>query len=63
LVHFHVLHLICFKFGGVRPLSKGYDRITTAIVLKQNEFFFNKEPIDEIKQYLDYRYVSPCEAC
>jgi len=23
----------------------------------------NKEPIDEIKQYLDCRYVSPCEAC
>ena len=21
MVHFHVLHLICFKFGGVRPLS------------------------------------------
>jgi len=23
----------------------------------------NKQPVDEIKQYLDYRYVSPCEAC
>jgi len=44
-------------------INKGYDRITAAIVPEQNEFFLNKEPIDEIKQYLDCRYVSPCEAC
>jgi len=44
-------------------INKGYDIITTVIVLEQNEFFLNKEPIDEIKQYLDCRYVSPCEAC
>ena len=39
-------------------INKGYDIITTVIVLEQNEFFLNKEPIDEIKQYLDCRYVS-----
>jgi len=44
-------------------INKGYDRITAVIVPEQNEFFLNKEPIDEIKQYLDCRYVSPCEAC
>jgi len=44
-------------------INKGYDRITAAIVPEQNESFLTKQPIDEIKQYLDCRYVSPCEAC
>jgi len=44
-------------------INKGYERITTTIIPNENESFFNKEPIDEIKQYLDCRYVSPCEPC
>jgi len=44
-------------------INKGYDRITAAIVPQQNEACLKKQLVDEIKQYLDYRYVSPCEAC
>ncbi|XP_058749869.1 uncharacterized protein LOC131622866 [Vicia villosa] len=38
-------------------ISKGYDRITASVSTNNNE------PVDEIKQYLDCRYISPCEAC
>jgi len=41
----------------------GYNRIIAAIVPQQNETYLNKQPVDEIKQYMDCRYVSPCETC
>jgi len=31
LVHFHVLHLICFTFGGVRPLSVASRRVVEVL--------------------------------
>jgi hypothetical protein len=40
-------------------INKGYDRITATITETRPQ---NQE-VDEIKQYLDCRYVSPCEAC
>ncbi|XP_058741254.1 uncharacterized protein LOC131613618 [Vicia villosa] len=43
-------------------INKGYDRITASVVpskISSKEH----ETIDEIKEYLDCRYVSPCEAC
>ncbi|GAU47108.1 hypothetical protein TSUD_403410 [Trifolium subterraneum] len=38
-------------------IHKGYDRITASVVQSA------QQPIDEIKQYLDCRYISPSEAC
>ncbi|GAU41076.1 hypothetical protein TSUD_139790 [Trifolium subterraneum] len=38
-------------------IHKGYDHITASVVRSENQ------PIDEIKQYLDCRYISPTEAC
>ncbi|XP_058756263.1 uncharacterized protein LOC131629499 [Vicia villosa] len=38
-------------------INKGYDRITAAVSTNNNQ------PVDEIQQYLDCRYVSPSEAC
>lgn len=43
-------------------IHKGYDRITAAIVPTQNEDGYQTEVIDEVKQYLDCRNISPCEA-
>jgi len=40
-------------------INKGYDRITAAIVPNDKPGFSS----DEIKQYIDCRYISPCEAC
>ncbi|XP_058757345.1 uncharacterized protein LOC131630582 [Vicia villosa] len=44
-------------------IHKGYDKITASVVASNSNKDANNEPIDEIKQYLDYRYVSPSEAC
>ncbi|CAH9113009.1 unnamed protein product, partial [Cuscuta epithymum] len=44
-------------------INKGYDRITAVIVPTHDDVSPQNENIDEIKQYLDCRYVSPCEAC
>jgi hypothetical protein len=43
-------------------INKGYDRITASIV-RDNNHSHNKKNLDEIKHYLDCRYVLPCEAC
>ncbi|XP_058741275.1 uncharacterized protein LOC131613643 [Vicia villosa] len=43
-------------------IHKGYDKITASVVASNSNKDANNEPIDEIKQYLDYRYVSPSEA-
>lgn len=42
--------------------KKSYNRITTAIVSTQDGHGSHHQDIDEIKQYLDCRYISPCEA-
>ncbi|KAK7301999.1 hypothetical protein RJT34_12876 [Clitoria ternatea] len=44
-------------------IHKGYDRITATIIPSQTEDESFVQVIDEIKDYLDYRYISPCEAC
>ncbi|KAK7293775.1 hypothetical protein RJT34_16648 [Clitoria ternatea] len=44
-------------------IHKGYDRITATIVPSQTEDESFVQAIDEIKDYLDCRYISPCEAC
>jgi len=44
-------------------INKGYDRITTAIVPNYHDVSQTVEDRDEVKQYLDCRYISPCEAC
>lgn len=44
-------------------IHKGYDRITASIVNSNQQIRTVQQPIDEIKQYLDCRYVSPSEAC
>ena len=43
-------------------INKGYDRISATIVPEQDSGLHQNGEIDEIKQYLDCRYVSPCEA-
>ncbi|XP_058726301.1 uncharacterized protein LOC131597634 [Vicia villosa] len=43
-------------------INKGYDRITAAIVMNENGCPIERQDIDEIKQYIDCRYVSPSEA-
>ncbi|XP_058774276.1 uncharacterized protein LOC131648518 [Vicia villosa] len=44
-------------------INKGYDRITAAVVRNDEVSQNAQKNIDEIKQYLDCRYVSPCETC
>ncbi|XP_058751125.1 uncharacterized protein LOC131624171 [Vicia villosa] len=43
-------------------INKGYDRITTAIVMNEDGYVAQHDVVDEIKQYIDCRYVSPSEA-
>ncbi|XP_050915005.1 uncharacterized protein LOC127129950 [Lathyrus oleraceus] len=43
-------------------IDKGYDRITAAIVPNDDGTSNQPQNIDEIKQYIDCRYVSPSEA-
>ncbi|KAG4946474.1 hypothetical protein JHK87_042481 [Glycine soja] len=44
-------------------INKGYDRITTTIVPTEHQVSCFGGVIDEIKQCLDCRYMSPTEAC
>jgi len=44
-------------------INKGYDRITAAIVNNTNRCSLHDQSGDEIKQYLDCRYISPSKAC
>jgi hypothetical protein len=44
-------------------INKGYDRITATITRSQLPNQPPVQHIDEVKQYLDCRYISPCEAC
>jgi hypothetical protein len=44
-------------------INKGYDRITASIEKDGTSNDVRKQNIDEIKQYLDCRYISPPEAC
>ncbi|KAI5420168.1 hypothetical protein KIW84_044089 [Lathyrus oleraceus] len=43
-------------------INKGYDKITAAIVPNDDGTSNQPQNIDEIKQYIDCRYVSPSEA-
>ena len=44
-------------------INKGYDRITAAVVQTDGDGSPSVRMVDEIKQYLDCRYISPSEAC
>ncbi|XP_058765892.1 uncharacterized protein LOC131639412 [Vicia villosa] len=44
-------------------IHKGYDRIGASVVASKANTGQQHECVDEIKQYLDCRYVSPSEAC
>ncbi|XP_058762953.1 uncharacterized protein LOC131636353 [Vicia villosa] len=63
LVKAHMMHgprdIRCIGEDQKPSLLKknGYDRITAAVSTNSNQ------PVDEIQQYLDCRYVSPSEAC
>ncbi|KAF1881881.1 hypothetical protein Lal_00038523 [Lupinus albus] len=43
-------------------INKGYDRITVVIESTEDGGTLNEKPIDEVKQYLNCRYISPSEA-
>ncbi|KAF1860256.1 hypothetical protein Lal_00037594 [Lupinus albus] len=43
-------------------INKGYDRVTAVIESTEDGVTLNERPIDEVKQYLDCRYISPSEA-
>ncbi|XP_058751157.1 uncharacterized protein LOC131624213 [Vicia villosa] len=64
--HAHINMEWCNQSTSIKYLfkyiHKGFDRITATITTNSGSVA-DKEPIDEIKQYLDCRYVSPCEAC
>ncbi|XP_058727581.1 uncharacterized protein LOC131599128 [Vicia villosa] len=44
-------------------INKGYDRITASVVPSKSSSSVDPDTVDEIKEYLDCRYVSPSEAC
>jgi hypothetical protein len=44
-------------------INKGYDRITAAIERPNQGKKAKSENVDEVKEYIDCRYVSPSEAC
>ena len=44
-------------------IHKGYDRITASVVPTCGSSSRQQQPIDEIKEYLYYMYVSQSEAC
>ncbi|XP_058784184.1 uncharacterized protein LOC131658953 [Vicia villosa] len=44
-------------------IHKGYDRIGASVVAFKSNTGLRHECVDEIKQYLDCRYVYPSEAC
>ncbi|XP_058768084.1 uncharacterized protein LOC131641793 [Vicia villosa] len=44
-------------------IHKGYDRIGASVVASKSKTGLQHECVDEIKQYLDCRYVSLSEAC
>ncbi|XP_058758996.1 uncharacterized protein LOC131632231, partial [Vicia villosa] len=44
-------------------IHKGYDRITASVSRSRTSCNNAEKVIDEIKEYLDCRYVSPAEAC
>jgi len=46
-----------------RYINNGYDTITTIIVDNTNLSSVLHQLVDEIKQYVDCRYISPSEAC
>ncbi|KAF1859858.1 hypothetical protein Lal_00028041 [Lupinus albus] len=58
--NFDVSNSIKYLF---KYIHKGYDRVTATIIPTENESSSQVQNIDEIKQYLDCTYMSPCETC
>ncbi|XP_058763736.1 uncharacterized protein LOC131637166 [Vicia villosa] len=65
--HAHINMEWCNQITSIKYLfkyiHKGFDRIGATISTSNNGSGNDREPVDEIKQYLDCRYVSPSEAC
>ncbi|XP_058774037.1 uncharacterized protein LOC131648280 [Vicia villosa] len=65
--HAHINMEWCNQSSSIKYLfkyiHKGYDRITASVIRSNPSSTSNDETVDEIKQYLDCRYVSPSEAC
>lgn len=65
--HAHINMEWCNQITSIKYLfkyiHKGFDRITATIGSAIPASSNDTKPIDEIKQYLDCRYVSPSEAC
>ncbi|XP_058734290.1 uncharacterized protein LOC131606021 [Vicia villosa] len=65
--HAHINMEWCNQITSIKYLfkyiHKGFDRIGATISTSNNNSGIDREPVDEIKQYLDCRYVSPSEAC
>lgn len=47
----------------LKYINKRYDRITVVVVKTESEGSSVIRNVDEIKQYLDCKYVSPSETC
>lgn len=47
----------------LKYINKCFDRLSVVIVPSDTTTVRGKYNIDEIKQYLDCRYISPSEAC
>ncbi|XP_045792116.1 uncharacterized protein LOC123886886 [Trifolium pratense] len=65
--HAHINMEWCNQCTSIKYLfkyiHKGYDRITAAISRSNQKNNSKNEEIDEVKEYIDCRYVSPSEAC
>jgi hypothetical protein len=65
--HAHINMEWCNQSTSIKYLfkyiHKGYDRITATVVPTDQQSATTQPPVDEIKQYLDCRYISPTEAC
>ncbi|GFP95297.1 ATP-dependent DNA helicase pif1 [Phtheirospermum japonicum] len=56
----------CNQFRSIKYLfkytNKGHDRVTVSITEESNGENSQEEVVDEIKNYYNCRYISPCEA-
>jgi hypothetical protein len=65
--HAHINMEWCNQSSSIKYLfkyiNKGSDRISAVIVPTEGQSSSQPTPVDEIKQYLDCRYVAPSESC
>jgi hypothetical protein len=65
--HAHINMEWCNQSNSIKYLfkyiNKGSDRISAVIVPSDDQTSSQQPAVDEIKQYLDCRYVAPSESC